>query len=397
MPRHGAPTGAGGLREPLTPGPGRRNSLTDSVSDLRDSVSELSESLSEFVDTALHIEDQLVEEEPPPPGALTVETRIRRRCPTREGAMVWAAIGLLTAVSVYFTMTGELGRLLKAVQDAGLAGAILLILVYAVCMVILVPGTILNVGAGFIYKSAFLGYVVTILGCMLGAVACFALGRKVVQRWVQEKVAENGPVARLCKLMGASQMTERETFTIVLVSRLPPVMPFALTNYAFAITDVSFPVYFFGTLLGVSPACLLDAYIGSLCNDLASVLGGGEEADGSDDGAGLEKAKQFEIVFGVVLTIFATTVLVVHGNRVYSRLQAEAERENEQRTQSDTEGQQQPSLAPTPTPPTSASDGGGGLSSIAVSRPASPVPSQPFAGALGATAAPPMPGLPGQE
>ena len=126
MPRHGAPTGAGGLREPLTPGPGRRNSLTDSVSDLRDSVSELSESLSEFVDTALHIEDQLVEEEPPPPGALTVETRIRRRCPTREGAMVWAAIGLLTAVSVYFTMTGELGRLLKAVQDAGLAGAILL-------------------------------------------------------------------------------------------------------------------------------------------------------------------------------------------------------------------------------------------------------------------------------
>ena len=87
----------------------------------------------------------------------------------------------------------------------------------------------------------------------------------------------------------------------------------------------------------------------SFLGTLASVLGGGEEADGSDDGAGLEKAKQFEIVFGVVLTIFATTVLVVHGNRVYSRLQAEAERENEQRTQSDTEGQQQPSLAPTPT------------------------------------------------
>ena len=308
MPRHGSPLGEALLR----------TSLSDSASELRDSF-------SEFVDTALHLEDQLVNAEEESPEPAPVQTKIWQRCPSREGAMVWGALGLLMAVSIYFTMTGDVGRLLEAVRNLGFVGGLVLILVYAICMVVLVPGTILNVGAGFLYKT-FWGYVVTIVGCMLGAVLCFALGRGRVQRWVREKVADNGPVARLCKLMGASQLSQRETFTIVLVSRLPPVMPFALTNYALSITDVSFPVYFFGTLLGVTPACLLDAYIGSLCDDLATVLQGGDDPDGSESGD-LETAKQFELVVGVILTIFATTVLVVYGNRVYVRLQLEAEKD----------------------------------------------------------------------
>ena len=291
----------------------------------------LRNSLTEFVGTAMLLEDRLVEPEedsPQSPRADAV-TRIRRRCPSREGGMVWGVIGVLLLVSIYFTMTGQVQRLLNAVRDLGFFGAVVLVVVYSFCMVILVPGTILNVGAGFLYGTLG-GYVVTIFGCMIGAVLCFALGRGVLQGWVRDKVAEHGPVARLCKLMGTSQMSPRETFTIVLVSRLPPVMPFALTNYAFSITDVSFPVYFFGTLLGVTPACLLDAYIGSLCDDLSAVLRSeAEDSDGSASGE-MKTAKQFELVVGVVLTIFATTVLVVYGNRVYVRLQAQAERDDEQ-------------------------------------------------------------------
>jgi hypothetical protein len=108
---------------------------------------------------------------------------------------------------------------------------------------------------------------------MLGAALCFVLGRQVIQGWVREKVSRNGPVARLCAMMGAQTLSRRDTFTIVVVSRLPPVMPFALTNYALAITDCSFSTYFVGSFVGVSPACVLEAYIGSLCDDLAEVFG----------------------------------------------------------------------------------------------------------------------------
>jgi uncharacterized membrane protein YdjX (TVP38/TMEM64 family) len=349
MPRHDS----SGLGESLL-----RSSLSDSVS-------ELSDSFSEFVDTAMQLEDQLVEpEDSPQASRADTQTRIWRRCPSREGAMVWGVIGVLVIVSVYFTVNGDVQRVLDAVRDLGFFGGVILVLVYSLCMVILVPGTILNVGAGFLYGT-FWGYVVTIFGCMIGAVLCFALGRGVLQGWVRDKVAEHGPVARLCKLMGTSQMSQRETFTIVLVSRLPPVMPFALTNYAFSITDVSFPVYFFGTLLGVTPACLLDAYIGSLCDSLSAVLGG--DVEGADDSASgeLETAKQFELVIGVVLTIFATTVLVVYGNRVYVRLQLQVEREDERQRAQDSSMQQQLGA--------SHADQRSGVVSTTTSRPASPM------------------------
>lgn len=333
MPRHGSP----GLQESLL----RTSSLSDSVSELSESFRR---SASEFVDTVAKLEDRLADsEDSPQTGAVTQTSRCRRRCPTREGCIVWGLIGVLAIVSIYFTVTGDVQRLLNAVRNLGFSGGVVLVLVYAICMVILVPGTILNVGAGFLYGT-FWGYVVTIFGCMLGAVLCFALGRGVLQGWVRDKVAEHGPVARLCELMGtSSQMSKRETLTVVLVSRLPPVMPFALTNYAFSITDVSFPVYFGGTLFGVTPACLLDAYIGSLCDSLSEVLGGGDpdSDDNSASGAALGTAKQVELVVGVVLTIFATTVLVVYGNRVYVRLQWQAERDGDRRWSLDSRPQEQ--------------------------------------------------------
>ena len=334
MPRHGSP----GLQ--------KTSSLSDSVSELSESFRR---SASEFVDTVVKLEDRLIDSEDPSQAGADRHTRIRRcrrRCPTREGCMVWVLVGVLAIVIIGFAVKGDVQRLLDAVRTSGFSGGVVLVLVYAICMVVLVPGTFLNVGAGFLYGT-FWGYLVTIFGCMLGAVLCFALGRGVLQSWVRDKVAEHGPVARLCELMGtSSQMSKRETLTIVLVSRLPPVMPFALTNYAFSITDVSFPVYFGGTLFGVTPACILDAYIGSLCDSLSAALAGGhaDSDDMSASGAAMETAKQVQLVVGVVLTIFATTVLVVYGNRVYVRLQSQAERDGDRGWSLDVRPQDQPLL-----------------------------------------------------
>jgi uncharacterized membrane protein YdjX (TVP38/TMEM64 family) len=59
----------------------------------------------------------------------------------------------------------------------------------------------------------------------------------------------------------------------VLLARLPPFFPFPLFNYAFAVTDISFEIYMAATFIGVSPATLLDSYIGSLFSSLAALYG----------------------------------------------------------------------------------------------------------------------------
>jgi hypothetical protein len=90
----------------------------------------------------------------------TLVTALSRRC-TRSSLKVWGAIALVAGVSIYFTATGKLAQLLVWMRDLGSVGAALLVLVYALCMVALVPGALLNIGAGFLYGT-FYGYIVTV-------------------------------------------------------------------------------------------------------------------------------------------------------------------------------------------------------------------------------------------
>lgn len=249
--------------------------------------------------------------------------------PSRKGVALWGVFGLLLGVCIYFTATGETSRLLHAISDMGFIGALILVVIYAITMVMIVPvgGTILNLAAGALY-GAVVGYAVVVVGCAVGAALCFWLGRGSLKDWVRGKVANNDTVTRLCRMMGGSS-SQRDAFTIVLVSRLPPVMPFALINYAYAITDVSFPVFIVATSIGVSPACFLEAYIGYLIGDLAEVIGdsdttsqtGGTEGDSAD----VKAAKEMQLAVGAVLTVVSTVVLVILGNRMYRRLEAAEE------------------------------------------------------------------------
>jgi uncharacterized membrane protein YdjX (TVP38/TMEM64 family) len=65
------------------------------------------------------------------------------------------------------------------------------------------------------------------------------------------------------------------------VGRLPPVVPFALANYAFSITDVSFSIFFTASAIGVTPACIAEAYLGALCSSFQEVFSDPDDETGS--------------------------------------------------------------------------------------------------------------------
>ena len=65
----------------------------------------------------------------------------------------------------------------------------------------------------------------------------------------------------------------REGWKIVGLTRLSPVFPFNLLNYAYGITRVSLRDYFFATWIGMLPGGVMYVYLGSLAGSLAT-LGG---------------------------------------------------------------------------------------------------------------------------
>ncbi|WP_425526050.1 TVP38/TMEM64 family protein [Halotia branconii] len=160
---------------------------------------------------------------------------------------------------------------LQWIDSLGAVGALAFIGLYIIATVAFLPGSILTLGAGVIFGVVW-GSVYVFIGATLGATAAFLVGRYLARSWVANKIAGNKKFAAIDQAVGT------EGLKIVLLTRLSPVFPFNLLNYAFGITGVSLKDYFIGSV-GMIPGTIMYVYIGSLAGNLAMI---GTEAQPSN-------------------------------------------------------------------------------------------------------------------
>ena len=149
------------------------------------------------------------------------------------------------------------------VESLGIVGGLAFILIYIVATVLFLPGSILTLGAGIVFGVGF-GSICVFVGATLGAIAAFLVGRYLAREWISKKIEGNQ------KFVSIDEAVAREGFKIVLLTRLSPVFPFNLLNYAFGITGVSLKDYALGSI-GMIPGTVMYVYLGSLAGDLARV------------------------------------------------------------------------------------------------------------------------------
>ncbi len=152
---------------------------------------------------------------------------------------------------------------LQWIESLGLAGGVAFIALYIVAAVAFLPGSILTLGAGAVF-GVWLGVIYVFVGATLGSIAAFLVGRYLARGWISKKIEKNPNFAAI------DQAVANEGFKIVLLTRLSPLFPFNLLNYAFGITGVSLKAYALGSI-GMLPAIVLYVYIGSLAGDLARI------------------------------------------------------------------------------------------------------------------------------
>jgi uncharacterized membrane protein YdjX (TVP38/TMEM64 family) len=146
------------------------------------------------------------------------------------------------------------------VRGAGAIGYIVYAIVYAICVVLFVPATILTLGAGAIFGLAG-GTLVVIAGATLGATLAFLLARTILRARI-EKMTEHNP-----KFRALDQAIAREGTKIVFLVRLSVLFPFTWINYAFGLTGVRLGTYVWTTFLGIAPATFAFVYIGSIAHE----------------------------------------------------------------------------------------------------------------------------------
>jgi uncharacterized membrane protein YdjX (TVP38/TMEM64 family) len=152
---------------------------------------------------------------------------------------------------------------LVQIEGLGAEGAIAFIGLYIVATVAFFPGTILTLGAGAVF-GVVQGFIYVFIGATLGATLAFLVGRYVARGWVSQKIEGNQKFKAIDHAIG------KEGFKIVLLTRLSPVFPFNLLNYALGLTQVSLRDYFFG-FVGMIPGTLMYVYMGSLAHDLTLI------------------------------------------------------------------------------------------------------------------------------
>lgn len=168
-----------------------------------------------------------------------------------------------SATSPGFYPQNLLQNALEWIGSLGVLGGITFIALYIVATVAFLPGSILTLGAGVVF-GVVLGAVYVFIGATLGAIAAFLIGRYWARGWVSQKIAGNQKFAAIDKAVAA------EGLKIVLLTRLSPIFPFNLLNYAFGLTGVSLKDYVLGAI-GMIPGTILYVYIGSLAGNLAQI------------------------------------------------------------------------------------------------------------------------------
>jgi uncharacterized membrane protein YdjX (TVP38/TMEM64 family) len=168
------------------------------------------------------------------------------------------------------------------------------LLVVAVTLVGIVPGALLGLAGGAIFGVA-MGFIVTGVGILLGAVAAFALSRSVFRRLIVR--ALRGRLAAIDGIVAA------DGWRLVALLRLSPIMPFSIASYALGLSGVRLGDYVLGTLASL-PLLLGYVVIGAL-GGLSLTGPGGQGAD---------------IRFGLLaLGAVATLALTVHLGRLLAR------------------------------------------------------------------------------
>jgi uncharacterized membrane protein YdjX (TVP38/TMEM64 family) len=189
-----------------------------------------------------------------------------------SGRLALLALGLLAAgvlawaLGLYDWVRPErLARLRTVIEGYGAWGPFLYMGGYVVAELLFVPALPLTLLGGLVFGPVW-GTVYTWIAATLAAALAFLVARHLARDAVERWRARSPRIARI------DAAVERHGWRILMVTRLVPLFPFNLQNFAYGLTRIPFWTY-----VGVSALCMLP---GTVAFTLAggALSGGGSPA-----------------------------------------------------------------------------------------------------------------------
>ena len=215
----------------------------------------------------------------------------------RRGRWSKIAVALtLGAMAVYLYRALDLQESVRGVllwvEGLGFWAPLAFIVIYILACVFLVPGSVLTLGAGAIF-GLVRGAVYVSVASTAGATAAFLIARYIARSRVARSL-EQRP-----RFVALDEAVANEGWKIVALTRLSPVFPFTLLNYAFGLTRIPLLRYILASWAGMIPGTIMYVYIGSVAGDLVAI----------DRTRPRSVAEWFLIALGLAATVVVTLLI----------------------------------------------------------------------------------------
>lgn len=161
---------------------------------------------------------------------------------------------------VSLVIHGHFGALRSYVRSLGPGGLALLLGLMLAHAIVFYPSEIVTATAGYVYGFVpGLGFVV--VGWLLAALITYALGRSVGRPVLQRLLGR--------RFAWLTETIDHGGTSLLLSSRLIPIVPFALMGYAAGATRVSVWRFAWTTVVGYLPLTIAVVYLGSRAQTLS--------------------------------------------------------------------------------------------------------------------------------
>lgn len=178
--------------------------------------------------------------------------------------ILWLLLATGIALALLYRDRFDVAILQQWVDQAGDAAPFLFIVVYAVGAVLFLPGSVLTLAGGALFGPV-LGTFYNLTGATIGAALAFLAARYLASDWAERQAG-----GRLRQL---KEGVEHEGWRFVAFTRLVPLFPFNLLNYALGLTRIRFTHYLLATYICMLPGAIAYTYLGYAGRE---AVGGGE-------------------------------------------------------------------------------------------------------------------------
>ncbi|VAX11688.1 DedA family protein, putative [hydrothermal vent metagenome] len=163
-----------------------------------------------------------------------------------------AVVAGITLVVIYREQL-DAAQLEALLADAGTAAPLLFMLIYIIGTVFFLPGSVLTLLGGALF-GPWWGTFYNLTGATIGAMLSFLAARYLASDWVANKTG-----GRMKQLING---VENEGWRFVAFTRLVPLFPFNLLNYALGLTKIPFSQYSIATYICMLPGAMAYTYLG---------------------------------------------------------------------------------------------------------------------------------------